>query len=184
MSWSLRIPAFNCKICLALEELEVLVTAKMLPFSRPAQRIVGPHRWFHRILPSVLRNSSLVPLEFLVGHAWVSGQDFRSQASALWTVGTEFSAHSSLAQVSAWQGRPAFAVPSFVRTFALPNPSLMSSCAITASQVASQACLAINSVLTSTSAPILHQPFVFFYRGLHWFPQEGLNGGVHLSVVG
>ena len=37
----------------------------------------------------------------------------------------------------------------------------MSSCAITASQVASQACLAINSVLTSTSAPILHQPFVF-----------------------
>ena len=41
-----------------------------------------------------------------------------------------------------------------------PNPLLVSSCAITASQVASQAGLAINSVFPSVSAPILHQPFV------------------------
>ena len=36
----------------------------------------------------------------------------------------------------------------------------MSSCASTASPVASQAGLAINSVFPSVSAPILHQPFV------------------------
>ena len=67
-----------------------------------------------------------------------------------------------MAQVSSSQGRPAFVVPSFVRTFALPNPLLISPCAITASPVASQASLAINSVFTSISAPILHHPFVFF----------------------
>lgn len=85
----------------------------------------------------------------------VPGQDLRSQASALWTAGTGFSTHSSLAQVSSSQGRPALVVPSFVRTFAPPNPSLVSSCAITASPVASQ-----DSVFPSVSAPILHQPFV------------------------
>ena len=90
----------------------------------------------------------------------VPGQDLSSQASALWTAGTGFSTHSSLAQVSSSQGRPALVVPSFVRTFAPPNPSLVSSCAITASPVASQAGLAINSVFPSVSAPILHQPFV------------------------
>ena len=67
-----------------------------------------------------------------------------------------------MAQVSSSQGGPAFVVPSFVRTFALPNPLLISSCAITASPVASQAGLAINSVFTPISAPILHHPFVVF----------------------
>ena len=44
LSESLRILAFNCKICLALEALEALVTVKMLPFSPQVQRIVRPHR--------------------------------------------------------------------------------------------------------------------------------------------
>ena len=43
---SLRILVFN----LALEALEALVTVKMLPFSPQVQRIVRPHRRFHRIL--------------------------------------------------------------------------------------------------------------------------------------
>ena len=88
------------------------------------------------------------------------GQDLRSQAPALWTAGTGFSTQSSVAQVFSSQGRPAFLVPSFVRTFAPPNPSLVSSCAIIAPPVASQAGLAINSVFPSISAPILPQPFV------------------------
>ena len=61
------------------------------------------------------------------------------QATTLWTAGTGFSVYSSLAQVSSSQGRPAFVVSSFVRTFAAPNPSLVSFRAITASAVASQA---------------------------------------------
>ena len=56
LSESLRILAFNCKICLALEALEALVTVKMLPFAPPVQRIVRPHRRFHRILLLALRN--------------------------------------------------------------------------------------------------------------------------------
>ena len=97
----------------------------------------------------------------------IPDQDLSSQASALWTAGTGFSTHSSLAQVSSSQGRPAPVVPSFVSTFETPNPSLVSSCAITASPVASQAGLAINSVFPSVSAPILHQPFVV---GLEFSP--------------
>ena len=97
----------------------------------------------------------------------VPGQDLSSQAWALWTAGTGFSTHSSLAQVSSSQGRPALVVPSFVRTFATPNPLLVSSCAITASPVVSEAGLAINSVFPSVSAPILHQPFVV---GLEFSP--------------
>ena len=88
------------------------------------------------------------------------GQDLSSQAPALWTAGTGFSTQSSVAQVFSSQGRPAFVVPSFVRTFAPPNPSLVSSCAIIATLVASQAGLAINSVFPSISAPILPPPFV------------------------
>ena len=42
-------------------------------------------------------------------------------ASALWTAGNGFLMHSSLAQVSLSQGRPAFVVPSFVRKFAPPE---------------------------------------------------------------
>ena len=80
-----------------------------------------------------------------------------SQALALWTVATGFSEHSSLAQVSSSQRRPTFVVLSFARTFVL---SLVSSCTITASAVASQAALTINSVLPSILAPVLHQPFV------------------------
>ena len=80
-----------------------------------------------------------------------------SQALALWTVATGFSEHSSLAQVSSSQRRPTFVVLSFARTFVL---SLVSSCTITASAVASQAGLTINSVLPSILAPVLHQPFV------------------------
>ena len=94
----------------------------------------------------------------------IPDQDLSSQASALWTAGTGFSTHSSLAQVSSSQGRPALVVPSFVRTFATPNPLLVSSCAITASPVVSQAGLAINSVFPSVSA---HQPFVV---GLEFSP--------------
>ena len=90
----------------------------------------------------------------------IPDQDLSSQASALWTAGTGFSTHSSLAQVSPSQGRPALVVPSFVRTFATPNPLLVSSCAITASPVASQAGVAINSVSA-------HQPFVV---GLEFSP--------------
>ena len=92
------------------------------------------------------------------------GQDLSSQAPALWTAGTGFSTQSSVAQVFSSQGRPAFVVPSFVRTFAPPNPSLVSSCAIIATPVASQAGLAINSVFPSISAPILPPPFVV-WRG-------------------
>ena len=51
-------------------------------------------------------------------------------------------------------------MPSFVHTFAPTNPLLVSSCAVTALPVASQAGLAINSVFPSISAPIIHQPFV------------------------
>ena len=50
LSESLRILAFNCKICLALEALEALITVEMLPFSPPVQRIVRAHWRFHRIL--------------------------------------------------------------------------------------------------------------------------------------
>ena len=222
LSWSLRICcladllrilAFNCKICVALEALEALVTVKMLPFSPQGQRIDRPHRRFHRILllahnasTTVVGNAAQPSPEFLAAvvqtvkallpaeQASVSGpdpsrnssvldqatnssssamlggipdQDLSSQASALWTAGTGFSTHSSLAQVSSSQGRPALVVPSFVRTFATPNPLLVSSCAITASPVASQADLAINSVFPSVSAPILHQPFVV---GLEFSP--------------
>ena len=56
LSESLRILAFNCKISLALEALEALVTVKMLPFAPLVQRIVRPHRRFHRILLLALRN--------------------------------------------------------------------------------------------------------------------------------
>ena len=169
----LRILAFNCKICLALEALKALVTVKMLPFSPQGQRIVRPHRRFHRILllahnasTTVAGNAAQPSPEFLAAvvqavkallpaeQASVSGpdpsrnssdldqatnssssamlggipdQDLSSQASALWTAGTGFSTHSSLAQISSSQGRPALVVPSFVRTFATPNPLLVSS---------------------------------------------------------
>ena len=53
LSESLRILAFNCKTCLALE---ALVTVKVLPFSPPVQQIVRPHRGFHCILLLALRN--------------------------------------------------------------------------------------------------------------------------------
>ena len=46
LSQSLRILAFNCKIGLAFEALEALITVKMLPISRPVQQIVCPHRDF------------------------------------------------------------------------------------------------------------------------------------------
>ena len=203
LSESLRILAFNCKISLALEALEALVTVKMLPFSPQGQQIVPPHRRFHRILllahnasTTVAGNAAQPSPEFLAtvvqasvsrpdpsgnssvldqatnssSSAMLGGipdQDLSSQASALWTAGTGFSTHSSLAQVSSSQGRPALVVPSFVRTFATPNPLLVSSCAITASPVASQAGLAINSVFPSVSVPILHQPFVV---GLEFSP--------------
>ena len=101
----------------------------------------------------------------------VPGQDLSSQASALWTAWTGFSTHSSLAQVSSSQGRPALVVPSFVRTFAPPNPSLVSSCIITASPVASQAGLAINTAFPSVSGPIRQQPFVVGWDS-HQFPQS------------
>ena len=102
----------------------------------------------------------------------VPGQDLSSQASALWTAWTGFSTHSSLAQVSS-QGRPALVVPSFVRTFAPPNPSLVSSCVITASPVASQAGLAINTAFPSVSGLIRQQPFVVGWDS-HQFPQSWL----------
>ena len=75
----------------------------------------------------------------------VPSQDLSAQASALWTAGTGFSMRSSLPQVSSSPGRPAFVVPSFVHTFAPPNPLFVSSCSVTALPVASQAGLAINS---------------------------------------
>ena len=157
LSESLRILVFN----LALEALEALVTVKMLPFSPQVQRIVRPHRRFHRILllahnasTTVAGNAAQPSPEFLAavvqavkallpgeqasvsrpdpsGNSSVldqatnssssamlggiSDQDLSSQASALWTAGTGFSTHSSLAQVSSSQRRPAPVVPSFVR---------------------------------------------------------------------
>ena len=73
------------------------------------------------------------------------------------TAVTGLSEHSSLARVSSSQRRPTVVVVSFACTFVL---SPVSSCTITASAVASQAVLTINSVLPSIPAPVLHQPFV------------------------
>ena len=57
----------------------------------------------------------------------VHGQDLGCEASALLASGTSLLLQLSLASTSSSQGRPAFVFPSFISTFAPPNPMLVSS---------------------------------------------------------
>ena len=87
----------------------------------------------------------------------VPGQDLESHASAFLASGTGFTLQSSLASSSSSQGRPAFVVPSFVSTFAPPNPSLASSRASVVAAFSLQ--IGGPTSLAANPAPILHQPF-------------------------
>ena len=88
----------------------------------------------------------------------VPGLDLGAQASALLASGTGFSQPPSLASTSCSQGRPAFVVPSFISTFAPPNPSLASSRASSVAAFPPQS--GVPTSFAANPAPILHQPFV------------------------
>ena len=61
-------------------------------------------------------------------------------------------------QTSSSQGRPAFVFPSFISTFAPPNPMLVSSRASALAAFSAQSGLPTS--FAANLAPVLHQPFV------------------------
>ena len=88
----------------------------------------------------------------------VHGQDLGCEASALLASGTSLLLQLSLASTSFSQGRPAFVFPSFISTFAPPNPMLVSSWVSAVAAFSAQS--GVPTSFPANLAPILHQPFV------------------------
>ena len=87
----------------------------------------------------------------------VPGQDLCSQATALLASGIGFSLQSSLASTSSSQGI-AFVFPSFISTFAPPNPMLVLSQASALAAFSAQS--GVPTSFADNLVPVLHQPFV------------------------